>query len=419
MSRSAAAPSSPPSAGAPSTLLAAGTVVTGHGVHQPGWLRWAGGHLLDVGPGTPPSPAQVHLPTSVVVPGFVDQHCHGGGGTSLGGAAEDALSAAALHRRHGSTTLMASLVTAGTQDLLRSLSVLGDLVSDGELAGVHLEGPWLAPGRAGAHDPTLLRDPTPEEVDRLLHAGGGVVRMVTLAPERRGALPAIERITGAGCVAAVGHTDADYDLIRAAVTAGARVATHLFNAMAPLHHRHPGPVPALVEDSRVVLELVADGVHLHPALLRHTAAAAGPGRVALVTDAMAAAGAGDGTYRLGTLDVTVTGGVAHLSGTTTIAGSTTTMDAAFRAAVAASTDLRPQALLAAVAMTSTTPARALGLDDVGVLEPGRRADAVVLTADLRVTAVLRRGQWVPGTGHPGSEATWPLDAPAEHTSSLG
>jgi N-acetylglucosamine-6-phosphate deacetylase len=405
--------------GAPSTLLAAGTLVTGHDVHQPGWLRWSGGHLLEVGAGAPPSEVQVNLPTSVVVPGFVDQHCHGGGGTSLAGTAEDALAAVALHRRHGTTTVVASLVSAGTGALLRSIGILADLVDDGELAGVHLEGPWLAPGRAGAHDPAELRDPTREEVDRLLRAGGGVVRMVTIAPERPGALEAVERITGAGGVVAVGHTGADYDLTRAALAAGARVATHLFNAMAPLHHRHPGPVPALVEDPRVVLELVADGVHLHPALVRHTVAAAGPGRVALVTDAMAAAGAGDGTYRLGGLDVTVAGGLAHLSGTTTIAGSTTTMDAAFRAAVAASPGSRSQALVAAAAMTSATPARALGLDDIGVLESGRRADAVVLDEGLDVTAVGRRGRGVPGPGGSGAGAPGSLDVPAGPTGRLG
>ena len=216
------------------------------------------------------------------------------------------------------------------------MDVLAELVVDGEIAGVHLEGPWLAASRCGAHDPAQLRDPDPGELDTLLATG--VVAMVTLAPERAGALDAIRRVAGAGAVAAVGHTDADFALTRAAIAAGARHATHLFNAMAPLHHREPGPVVALLDDDRVTVELVTDGLHVHPALWEHVVRAAGAHRVAAVTDAMAAAGMPDGAYRLGRLDVEVVDRVARLAGGAAglgaIAGSTATADALFRNIVA-------------------------------------------------------------------------------------
>ncbi len=194
----------------------------------------------------------------------------------------------------------------------------------------------------------------------------------------------------------MGHTDATYDQAREAVTAGATVATHLFNAMRPVHHREPGPVVALVEDDRVTLELIADGVHLHPALLRDVVARAGADRVSLVTDAMAAAGMPDGAYEIGALAVDVVDGVARLAGAETIAGSTATMDALFCFAVRHSpgdvdTDA---ALLAAARSTSLVPARSLDLKDVGSLRPGAYADLVVLDPDLAVARVMRRGAWL-------------------------
>jgi N-acetylglucosamine-6-phosphate deacetylase len=217
--------------------------------------------------------------------------------------------------------------------------------------------------------------------------------MVTLAPERRCGLEAVRLVVGEGAVAAVGHTDATYDQARAAIEAGATVGTHLFNAMRPVHHREPGPVIALLEDSRVTVELITDGVHLHPALYRDVAATAGPDRVALVTDAMVAAGMPDGAYRLGALAVTVAAGVARLTGSDTIAGSTATMDHIFRYAVQHSGLPADQALLAAVRQTSVTPAAALGLGSVGLVGGGL-ADLVVLDADLAVQGVLARGTWV-------------------------
>jgi N-acetylglucosamine-6-phosphate deacetylase len=381
-------------------LVAAGTVVAAGGV-GPGWVEVAGDRIAASGAGAPPREPDADLGDAVLVPGFVDMHVHGGAGAAFpDGDAEAALPAVRFHRSHGSTTMIASLVTAGPDELLKSVDALAELVVDGELAGVHLEGPWLAAGRCGAHDPRQLRDPDPAELDRLLHAGNGVVRMVTLAPELEGGLDAVHRIVAAGAVAALGHTDASYAHTRAAIDAGARVGTHLFNAMAPVHHREPGPAIALLEDPRVVVELVTDGLHVHPALWEHVVRTAGTERVAAVTDAMAAAGMPDGAYHLGAMRVTVSGGVARLAGGTdsragAIAGSTATTELLFANIVRNAALPRPEALARAVAMTATAPARALGLADVGVIAPGKRADLVVLDPDLRVRTVYRGGAVVP------------------------
>jgi N-acetylglucosamine-6-phosphate deacetylase len=388
-------------------LLTADAVVTGTAVLRPGWLDIAEGRVVNMGAGTAPRSADVALGAVTVVPGFVDIHVHGGGGGAFPDAtAESARAAVALHRRHGTTTMLASLVSASPGDLLAQVGVLAEEVRSGLVAGIHLEGPWLAPGRRGAHEPSALRLPDPEEVERVLAAGEQTIRMVTIAPELEGTLDAIGRIVAAGAVAAVGHTDATYEQTRAAVRAGATVATHAFNAMRPVHHREPGPVLALLEDPRVTLELVGDGVHLHPALARHVVATAGADRVALVTDAMAAAGMPDGSYRLGALPVEVVDGVASLAGTDTIAGSTATMDQLFRSAVLHSGLEGDAALLSAVRQTSVTPARAVGLEELGLagtgLTPGAAADIVVLDGGWTVTAVMRRGTWL----HRSSEARW-------------
>ncbi|MGB3257262.1 MAG: amidohydrolase family protein, partial [Ornithinimicrobium sp.] len=325
----------PPPPGPESHLLTASEVVTPDGVLRPGWVEVAGERILAVGSGCPPRSADTELPVGTVTAGFVDIHAHGGGGASFTtGKAEEAAEVVRFHRHHGTTTLMASLVSAEPQALLRQVTALADLVQEGLLAGIHLEGPWLAAGKRGAHDAHVLRDPDPGEIARLLRAGRGAVRMVTLAPERTGGLDAVRQLIAEGVTVAVGHTEADYGTTRAAIRAGARVATHLFNAMPPLHHREPGPVLALLEDPRVTLELVADGIHLHPALVARVLASAGTDRVALVTDAMSAAGMTDGRYALGTLDAVVSDGVARLpSGA--IAGSTGNAADIFAAAVEA------------------------------------------------------------------------------------
>jgi len=374
-------------------MLTADTVLTGRELLRPGWIEVCGTKVCAVGAGPPPRAVERALGAATVAPGFIDTHVHGGGGASFSTATTaETSTAVALHLRHGTTTLIASLVTAAPAELLREVSALADDVHAGLIAGIHLEGPWLAAERCGAHDPTLLRDPDSGEVDRVLAAGDGRIRMVTVAPERTGGLAAIERIVGAGVVAAIGHTEATYQQTRAAIAAGATVATHLFNAMRPIHHREPGPVVALLDDDRVTVELITDGVHVDAALYRHVNRSAGADRVSLMTDAIAAAGMADGSYRLGPLGVDVVSGRAHIAGTQTIAGSTVTMDQVFGFAVANSELPRDDALLLAVRQSSMNPARALGLP-CPALADGATADLVVLDTDLRVTGVMAGGAW--------------------------
>jgi N-acetylglucosamine-6-phosphate deacetylase len=224
-------------------------------------------------------------------------------------------------------------------------------------------------------------------LDGLLEAAAGTLRQITIAPELPGALESIDTLVAAGVVVAVGHTEADADTARAAFDRGATLLTHAFNAMPGIHHRQPGPVVAALRDERVTLELILDGHHVHPDVAR-IALREAPGRVALVTDAMAAAGAADGDYALGELNVSVRDGLAVLSGTSTLAGSTLTQDAALRNAI----HLVGMDPAAAVAALTAVPARVLGLGDrFGRLAPGYAADLVVLDPDWRV-----RGVWADG-----------------------
>jgi N-acetylglucosamine-6-phosphate deacetylase len=375
-------------------LLRADTVLTGRDLLRPGWLEIADGVIRRVGAGAPPAPPDTDLGAATVVPGFVDTHLHGGGGANFSAAEpEETATAAELHRRHGSTTLVASLVTAGPADLLRQVAALARDVRAGMIDGIHLEGPWLSPLRCGAHQPALMRDPEPAEIDAVLRAGDGAIRMVTIAPERAGAVAAIEQLTAAGVVVAVGHTEATYDQARAAIDAGATVGTHLFNAMRPIDRREPGPIVALMEDPRVTVELITDGVHIDPAIYRFVSKAVGPERISLITDAMAATGMSDGRYLLGPLAVDVAAGVARVAGTDTIAGSTATMDRVLRFAVTHSAAPQDEALQAAVAQASVIPARALGLPGAA-MTVGSAADLVMLDDDLSVTGVMRKGTWV-------------------------
>ncbi len=327
-----------------------------------------------------------------VVPGFVDIHVHGGGGASFSaGTSEEALTVVDLHRGHGTTTMVASTVTGDLDDLARQAGALSELVQQGDLAGVHFEGPFIARNRCGAHQPELLRDPDPADVRKLLDAAQGTARMLTLAPELPGGLESVRLLVEHGVVAAVGHTDATYDATREAIEAGATVATHLFNAMPTLGHRSPGPVAALLADERVTVELIDDGTHLHPAALGVAFRAAGADRVAFVTDAMGAAGMGDGVYPLGPLEVEVREGVARLVEGGSIAGSTLTLDQAFRRAVTVDGLPVPDVVRA----LSANPARLLGVDGrTGSLEAGKDADLVVLDDDFALVGVMRQGDWV-------------------------
>jgi N-acetylglucosamine-6-phosphate deacetylase len=371
------------------TLILKNARVVTPGSISDGWVEVRDEMIHQVGTG--PRPDGVDLGGQLLTPGFVDIHVHGGGGMAFQDPSPDAArTAAKFHLEHGTTTLLAGLGTRPLDDLVGIAESLVPLVDEGVVAGIFYEGPFLSDARRGAHNPRLLRTPDLEEMNRLLAPGKDVVRMVTIAPELPGALDLIRSVVDAGVTAAVGHTDASYDECCAAFEAGATVATHLFNGMRPIHHRDPGPVLAAMGDERVTCEVIADGFHLDDAVIKHVFDAVGHARAALITDAIEAAGAGDGSYDHGDMHITVKDGMAMLSDGSSIAGSTLTMDEALRRSVFCAGVPLHDALLAA----TTTPARAIGLaDQVGVIAPAAQADLLVLDDSLTVQGVLRRGSW--------------------------
>ena len=373
-------------------LLADARVVTPSGTLDSGWLRIQAGQIVEVGAGAAPSGPgdRQELGGRWVLPGFIDLHLHGGAGHAMLSAdPAEILAAAAFHRGHGTTCCLASVVSAPLDEMLAALAAIRD-ASPG-VAGSHLEGPFLSPRRAGAHDPRHLLQPDPATFERMMEAAGGTLRVITVAPELPGGLELVRQAVAAGVVVAIGHSDADHAQASAAFDAGASLVTHLFNAMPPWHHREPGLVGAALSRADVVCEVINDGVHLHDSTARLVFDAAGAARIALVTDATAAAGAGAGEFRLGTATVTVSGGAARLAGGGTLAGSMLTMDEALRRTVR---ELGVP-MTSAVQAASTTPARVLGIADrVGSLEAGRAADLVVLSDDLAVEAVMAGGQWI-------------------------
>ncbi|MFE7130338.1 N-acetylglucosamine-6-phosphate deacetylase [Streptomyces sp. NPDC057638] len=378
------------------TVLTGARVVLPTGTVENGQVTVDGTRIASAGAAAPSdvlADAPAHdLTGHWIVPGFVDLHNHGGGGASFtGGSAEDVLRGVRTHREHGTTTLVASLVTADIDFLTRRAGELAELVQQGDLAGIHFEGPFINPCRKGAHSEELLRHPDPAVIRKLVDAARGTARMMTLATELPGGLDSVRLLADQGVIAAAGHTDASYEQTVEAIEAGVTVATHLFNAMPPLGHRAPGPIAALLEDERVTVELINDGTHLHPAALELAFHRAGARRVAFITDAMDAAGFGDGRYQLGPLAVDVVDGVARLAEGGSIAGSTLTLDTAFRRA--ATVDRLPVGDI--VQAISANPARLLGVyDRVGSLEAGKDADLVVLDAEFQLTAVMRRGEWI-------------------------
>jgi N-acetylglucosamine-6-phosphate deacetylase len=363
------------------------------------WMRFDGSTISETGAGTPPTSvsdgASQHIDVdgNWLLPGFVDLHGHGGGGFSYDDGRDAILQGLAVHRTHGTTRNLVSLVANPLDQLQLSLGLIADLAAEDPLIlGSHLEGPFLSLHRRGGHNSVFLRHPDVGAVRGLLEAARGTLRMVTLAPELPGALDVIDVFAGAGVTVGLGHTDADFDLAREAFAHGARVLTHTYNAMPGIHHRQPGPVVAAFEDPRIYLELILDGHHVHPDVATMTFQSA-PGRIALVTDSMAAAGATDGDYRLGSLNVAVRGGIALLRGTTTIAGSTLTQDHALRVAMDSAHVTIPQAVEA----LTLTPAKVLGLQHRhGMLAPGFAADAVILTEQWDVLEVWADGRQLPG-----------------------
>ncbi|TNB69502.1 amidohydrolase family protein [Arthrobacter sp. BB-1] len=348
------------------------------------------------------------VPKRIILPGLVDLHCHGAHGSDFSeGSVEGARAAARYLHSRGTTTLLASLVTAAPADLVRNLEVLRVLAEEGLLAGSHLEGPFLSPGQCGAHDPELLLEPDAGLMAQLLEAAGPSLASVTLAAELPGASGLVDLLALRGIIPSLGHTGADTAaacafLERAAGgLAGATnptgrirpTVTHLFNAMPSLHHRSPGPVSASLSAAHAgnaVVELIADGVHLAPETVKMVFDLVGAENIALVTDSMAATGLEDGQYRLGTLAVTVDGGVARVDSNNAIAGGTATLLDVVRSTVAAGVTLQ-EATTAATAV----PASVLGLSaQAGDLREGMPADVVVVDPELTLAGVLRRGEWV-------------------------
>ncbi|MDL2345266.1 amidohydrolase family protein [Deinococcus sp. MIMF12] len=352
----------------------------------PGEVRF-GSHLEAVTP-LPGVSGELYI-----LPGFVDTHVHGGGGGDTMDGPGGVAALARLHARHGTTTLLPTTVTNPWEAVLAALRGVREVMDAGgvrggaDIPGAHLEGPFISPGRLGAQPPHPLL-PTPARVAEVLSPG--VVRAVTLAPELEGAAGAALAFARAGVRVGIGHTRADAEtvtaLLKAVHAAGGRTAaTHLYNAMGGLEGRVPGPAGALLTDPHAFLEVILDGHHVHPTSF-HLACRAAPGRVMLVSDAVRAAGLGDGESDLGGQRVTVRGGRATLPDGT-LAGSVLTLDRALRQAVGAGVPLP-----GASAMLSAVPAASLGLTDRGRLRPGLRSDLVVLDRDLQVRQVYVAGQ---------------------------
>ena len=395
-------------------LALRGTAVLEHGLVPDALVLCAGERILWAGPaahapaGLLPEDDRVLEHDGLILPGLVDLHCHGGGGASFPDSegAEEMLAAVLEHRRHGTTSLVASLVTADAATLREKVAQLAGLHRDGEIAAIHLEGPFLSEARRGAQNPAHLTDGDPALVRELAEIAGGALATMTVAPEAAGADEVIDALAGSGAVPSLGHTDGgSAEMTRAVDRSIAALrrrrgrsplptATHLFNGMRPIHHRDPGPALAALDAAsrgEMVVEVIADGVHLDARTVAHVFSIAAEDSVVLVTDAMAAAGMADGRYRLGALDVTVAEGVATLTEGGAIAGGTAHLVEVLRHAVLEA----GVELVAAVRAASTVPARVLGLEDeIGSLAAGRRADVLMVDRALRPVTVLRGGREV-------------------------
>jgi len=333
-----------------------------------------------------------------VIPGFVDIHVHGAGGHDVMSSTEEALSTVAKTvARHGTTSLVATTVTAPPDETRRCLEDIARYIASpaniamptvptAEIAGIHLEGPFISATRRGVHPAGAIAKPSIALLDRYLEAGCGTARILTLAPEIPGALELVEHAYARGVIVALGHTDATYEQAHTAIFRGARHAVHVFNAMRPFSHRETGVIGAVLTDDSVTAEIIADGVHVDDPAIRLLLAAKGPELVILVSDGTAATGMRDGSYRLGTFDVTVSGGVCR-NREGKLAGSTLTLDRALQHMVRLGVPL-----IEAVRMATLNPARRVGIAErKGVLAAGADADIVFLTPELKVANVYTRG----------------------------
>ena len=331
------------------------------------WIEVSENLIRSINSGAHPAPDQIIDGT--VIPGFVDIHCHGGGGKYFSALTPGEIhSVIETHRGHGTTSLFASLVTEPIDVLTTQIERLKPFVESGQIVGIHLEGPYLSHARCGAHDPALLVHPELSEIKELLAVADGALSMITIAPELPGAIAAITHLTAAGVTVALGHTDGDFGNAAAGTNAGATVITHFMNAM-DKGLNESSFASFVIADERLTVELILDGHHVPYKTAKEIYATIG-NRLIFVTDAMAAAGATDGNYTIGKLPVIVKDSVARLESNGSLAGSTLTMDAVFLNAIT-QLDL---SVTEAVAATSTRAAKAMGLNDRGEIAVGKRAD---------------------------------------------
>lgn len=376
----------------PPLLLRPQRVITPDETIEPGVVLVSDGVIEAVGiaSSVPATAEVVELPGLTLVPGFVDVHVHGGGGFSLSTSDPGEIRAySGWAPRHGVTSFLAGVVARTPSDAVTALRAVIEAESPGaELLGVNLEGPFVNPARRGALPPGWPVLPGLPLLRQLLDAAGGNLRLMTIAPEAPGAPDLIRKASEAGVRVSIGHTDASYEEALVGFQAGASHVTHVFNGMRPFHHRDPGPAGAALDSPGVTIEVIADGVHLHPATVRILLRSFGPERVALITDGVAPAGLDEGVLRLGGQEARLEGGrVALADGT--IAGSAATMDVVVANVVRWGAASLPDA----VRMAATVPATVAGAGvRKGRIAQGCDADIVALTDDLRVEAAWTRGQ---------------------------
>ena len=346
-------------------IISAATVLIDQELQKEVWLEIEDGVITSINSGTVPE--YDYRYEGILIPGFVDIHCHGGGGAYFASLTDAEISQVIqTHRAGGTVAGLASLVTEPIPKLIHQIKRLVPFAERGEIAGIHLEGPYLSHARCGAHDPDLLRTPTISEVQELLAAGQGFIKMITIAPELEGALEVIEYLAKSGVIAAIGHSQSDAATAQAAIDRGASVVTHFNNAM-PKVVDGPGTMnSAVLNELRVSLELILDGEHVATNIVREIFEAA-PNRIVMITDAMSAAGSVDGSYKIADLEVTVKDSVARLASNGSLAGSTLTMAKAFNHAL----NEIGVSITEAVHAASTLPALILGRTDLGVIAVGK------------------------------------------------
>ena len=346
-------------------IISAATVLIEEELQKEVWLEIEDGVIRSINSGT--SPEYDLRYDGILIPGFVDIHCHGGGGKYFASLTDSEITQViATHRSGGTVAGLASLVTEPIPNLIAQIKRLVPFAQRNEIAGIHLEGPYLSHARCGAHDPNLLRTPTIAEVQTLLDAGQGFIKMITIAPELDGALEVIEYLAKSGVIAAIGHSQSDAATAQKAIDRGASVVTHFNNAM-PKVVDGPGTMnSAVLNELRASLELILDGEHIATSVVREIFEAA-PNRIVMITDAMSAAGSTDGTYQIANLEVSVKDGIARLTSNGTLAGSTLTMAKAFNHAL----NEIGISITEAVHAASTLPALILGRSDLGEIAVGK------------------------------------------------